>query len=78
MDAQVLEVAGEQREMGHRVTVLEHASYAPDVWTVVEDWERGVEQDKEVEGSWRLGRKRRRAKRWTLWRRGEKGKENGG
>jgi hypothetical protein len=55
MDAQVSEVAGEQREMTQRVTVLEHASYAPDAWTVVEDWERGVEEASEVEGELELG-----------------------
>jgi hypothetical protein len=55
MDARVSEVAGEQREMGQRVTVLEHASYAPDAWTVVEDWERGVEEASEVEGELEIG-----------------------
>jgi hypothetical protein len=49
MDARISEVAGEQREAAHRVTVLEHGSFAPDAWTVVEEWERGVEEESEVE-----------------------------
>jgi hypothetical protein len=55
MDEWVSEVAGEQCEMGHRVTVLEHVSYAPDAWTVVEDWERGVEEASKVEGELEIG-----------------------
>jgi hypothetical protein len=34
---------------------LEHVSHAPDAWTVVEDWERGVEDDSKVERELEMG-----------------------
>jgi hypothetical protein len=38
---------GHQEEARYRLTGLEHASWAPNAWTVVEEWERGVEVDED-------------------------------
>jgi hypothetical protein len=55
VDASALEVAGEQREMGCWITMLEHASFAPDTWRVIEELERGAEEASEVEGDLEVG-----------------------
>jgi hypothetical protein len=50
MDEWMGDVHGCQEEARYCLTGLEHASWGPDAWTVVEEWERGVEVD-EDEGS---------------------------
>jgi hypothetical protein len=49
IDVRISGVAGEQCEVVQRVTVLEHGSFAPDAWTVVDEWERGVDEESQVE-----------------------------
>ena len=50
MDERMGEMVGAGLEVEDRVTSLEHRSWGPDAWTVVDDWEQRLErEDGEVE-----------------------------